>query len=452
MPSILSTLLGSSGALKAFERGLATIQNNVANAGTQNYARQQMVFEALPFDLDRGMSGGVKADNLNSARDEYAERSVRRELQSWGYAQQKVSTMSQIEPLFDATGESGIPQALSRLFQAFSALSTEPNDAVVRRVVLDRAEELAARFRETATTLGGVRAQSEQELNDAVEAVNRISEQICQWNKLVRSSGSASDPNLDAELHTLLETLAEHVDFTAIRRDDGSVSVMLGGGQSPLVIGDQVFRIRAFLTPCGSSVVDANGQDITAQISSGSVAALVTLRNTTIVGYINDLNRLAAALADRVNEVLASGVDANGEAGAALFSYDATAGAALSLRAEPLQVAQIAAAAPGDPGGNANALALVALSTSPEIDGESFTQFYGALAARAGRDLSSAKEAAAAAESRVVQTRDLRDRGSAVSLDEEALRVIQFQRSYQAVSRLITLLDELTEATINILR
>ena len=36
--------------------------------------------------------------------------------------------------------------------------------------------------------------------------------------------------------------------------------------------------------------------------------------------------------------------------------------------------------------------------------------------------------------------------------DEEAVRVIQLQRSYQAVSRLITLLDELTETTINILR
>ncbi|MGE5486444.1 MAG: flagellar hook-associated protein FlgK [bacterium] len=452
MPSILGTLLSSADALKAFERELATIQNNVANASTPNYARQQMVLEALPFDLDRGMSGGVKADKLSSARDEFAERSVRRELQSWGYAQQRVSTMSQIEPLFDATGESGIPQALSRLFQAFSALSTEPNDAVTRRVVLDRAEELAARFRETATTLGNVRAQSEQELTDRVEAVNRISEQISQWNRLVRSSGSASDPNLDAELHRLLETLAEHVDFTALRRDDGTVSVMLGGGQSPLVIGDQAFRIGAVVTADGSSVVDANGTDITSQISSGSVAALVTLRNTTIVGYINDLNRLAAAFADRVNEVLASGIDANGDPGAALFSYDATAGAALTLRTEPLQVGQLAAAAPGDPGGNANALALVALSISPEINGESFTQFYGTLAARAGRDLSTAKDAATAGESRVIQARDLRDRGSAVSLDEEAVRVIQLQRSYQAVSRLITLLDELTETTINILR
>jgi len=39
-----------------------------------------------------------------------------------------------------------------------------------------------------------------------------------------------------------------------------------------------------------------------------------------------------------------------------------------------------------------------------------------------------------------------------VSLDEEATILIQFQRAYQANSRFITVLDQLTQDTIDILK
>ena len=50
------------------------------------------------------------------------------------------------------------------------------------------------------------------------------------------------------------------------------------------------------------------------------------------------------------------------------------------------------------------------------------------------------------------QTKNLRQQLSGVSLDEEATIVIQFQRAYEANSRLIAVLDQLTEETIQILR
>jgi flagellar hook-associated protein 1 len=41
---------------------------------------------------------------------------------------------------------------------------------------------------------------------------------------------------------------------------------------------------------------------------------------------------------------------------------------------------------------------------------------------------------------------------SGVSLDEEAAILIQFQRAYEATSRLIVILDQLSQDTINILQ
>jgi flagellar hook-associated protein 1 FlgK len=46
----------------------------------------------------------------------------------------------------------------------------------------------------------------------------------------------------------------------------------------------------------------------------------------------------------------------------------------------------------------------------------------------------------------------LRQQYSGVSLDEEASILLQFQQAYQANSRFITVLDQLTQATIDILQ
>jgi flagellar hook-associated protein 1 FlgK len=51
----------------------------------------------------------------------------------------------------------------------------------------------------------------------------------------------------------------------------------------------------------------------------------------------------------------------------------------------------------------------------------------------------------------VAQAQNVRQQISGVSLDQEATILIQFQQAYEASSKLITILDQLTEDTINML-
>jgi flagellar hook-associated protein 1 FlgK len=55
-------------------------------------------------------------------------------------------------------------------------------------------------------------------------------------------------------------------------------------------------------------------------------------------------------------------------------------------------------------------------------------------------------------QSAVAQAQNLRQQSSGVDLNEEAMVLIQFQRAYEANSRMITVLNQLTEDTINILQ
>jgi flagellar hook-associated protein 1 FlgK len=176
-----------------------------------------------------------------------------------------------------------------------------------------------------------------------------------------------------------------------------------------------------------------------------------------------DLNIMAKKFADRVNELLQSGYVSDEDPpvqGVALFQYDTAndTKAAESLKIdENVTPNQLGSIDPGPPYVfNGIPLALAALAApqkdADRIGGASFSAFYGALAARAGSALNEAKDQLEVRQGTVAQAKNLREDLSGVSLDQEATVLIQFQRAYEANSRFITVLNQLTETAINILQ
>jgi flagellar hook-associated protein 1 FlgK len=117
-----------------------------------------------------------------------------------------------------------------------------------------------------------------------------------------------------------------------------------------------------------------------------------------------------------------------------------------------LNPGDIAAASATAPGGNGNSLALADLAQSKEINGFTFTEFYGNLGGRVGRDLASARDDQQSHGALLAQAQSLRSSASGVSLDEEAAKLIGFQKSYQAAAKLISVLNDLTNSLMGILK
>ena len=449
---LFSTLISSMGALRVFEQALEVTQNNVNNASTPGFAKQRLVIESLPFDPERGLPGGVLSGGPQSYRDHYAEQAVWRRREDYSYSDQLAASLSRIEPYFNVTGDAGIPGALNRFFQSVSAWSVAPNDSASRAAVIEQAGYLAERVRDTASSLIAAQNSAEQEIQQTAETINRLARMVSELNSQIRQEArTASDPSVDARLHTLLEELAGYVNITTLRQADGTWTILLGG-QTPLVVGERQYEITAGHAGTQTIILDAAGKDVTSQVSRGRLGALLEFRNTTLPSYVSSLDRLASTLADRVNAELAAGVDMNNQPGAALFEYDPAVGAAISLRVTSITPEELAAALPAAPGGNGNVFNLVSLADSGEIDGASFTEYYAALARSVGRAMQTAQEDQTTNEQLLLQAQALRQEVSGVSLDEEAIRLIEFQRAYQASARLVTVVSELTEETINLLR
>ncbi len=452
MGNLLVSLRNSASAMHVFEQGISIVQNNVTNSSTSGYARQSQVITANRFNLDTGLTGGVTSGGTIDSRNTYLEAAVRQQTSAYGYTDEKSQQLSTVETVFDITEGSGISSALSDFFNAFSALSTSPNDTSARSEVLSQAQALAGSINSVANGLDTAVSDSASQITSQVDSVNAIAGKIAALNQQFQSSyESQSDAGLQAQMFSLLENLSEVADFTTLKADDGTYSVYLGG-QTALVLGNKQFAVSADVSNSPAKVLDAQGKDITSQISGGRLAGSLEIHNDVLPELQARLNSMAQAFADTVNSVLATGVDLNGNTPTKdLFSYDAGLGAARTLSATDISAAELAAASSASPGGNAVALQVAALADSKSIDGYSFSAYYGVIASSVGSLISANDDALTTASNLRTQAATLRDDAQSVNLNEEAISLIELQRGYQACSQLVKTLNEMTDTVLGML-
>jgi len=471
MGSLFTGLRIASNSLDAFQHAINLTSTNVTNASTPGYARQQVVLKANSYDSYSSVGGGVGYAGTVDSRDQYAERSVQQSVSQQGEASQRAKDFARLEPILPVDGTSGISTALDKFFQAFSSLTTAPNDATSRQLALDQAQQVVQSFHQACETLDQAKLGTQQDITDQIDQVNTLASRIVSINKQFEQNfNAATDPGLNAQMAQSLEQLSQYANLTILKQDNGTM--MVYAGQSLLVNGDQAMLLQLVPGPGQRVLEDSQGNDMSATLRSGSLSALLDQANNVEPALETNLNLMAQSFADQVNSALKTGLDQSGNAPTLdLFSYTpapVTAPptypapfAAKSLGVNPLKPADLALAAaatlgppatPAAPGGNAVAVTIANLPKSALIGGATLTQFYGNLAAQLGQSLSNAKSDQTTAESLTAQSQSLRSDLQGVSLDQEAINLLEFQRSYDATSQFVKVINQLSQDLINMLQ
>jgi flagellar hook-associated protein 1 len=466
MGSLFSALTSAGQSLQAFEQAMDVTENNVTNANSPGYADQvpQMISQSF---------GGVQ-EQTQDTRDSYADTAVQQQLSLQGMYQQLQTTLAPLQNVFDVSSSSPIPSALNQLFQSFSQWSTQPGNANYQSAVLDAAQQTATAFQQAANQLGTIQTNTTNDIQSTVTQINQDAAAIQSYNESM-AQNSTPNAGLSAQLESTLENLSGLANVSVVQGNGGMVTVLLGG-QTPLVIGAQVNAISAGNDTASNSgnpgaapnisIYDSNGNDITSQINSGSLGGLLSVRNSllpSLIGggqQVGGLNTLAQGLADSINNVLAQGTTSTAppyQAGSPLFTYNSSAPAGIASTlavSSTITGSQLAAASPGPPfTANGTALTLAGLDTSTPgpVNGEGFTEYFGSLVSTVGNAVNNANTAATAQAGLVAQAKSLQQQVSGVSLDEEAVRLVQLQGSYQAASKVVTVIDELTQSLMTMI-
>lgn len=318
MSSLFST--GTS-ALLGYQRSLATIGNNVANATTPGYSRQVTQLSTLSTD-------GVEVQDVKRMTDSLATTRVRNSTGELNRLEQ-LSTLSGDVDKQLSDNSSNLTTPWSNFFDALSGLSSDPTSTAYRQATLQNADSLATRFRQLDSSLDGVDQQCNDALQASAEQVNALTSQIAKLNRQISQS---SPPALEAmdKRDLMIEQLIGFTGGSAISMDDGSVNVFTQGGQ-PLVVGTTAMSLEAVddpYRPGRSNLALRTGDQITTLgegVLGGSIGGVIEFRSNVLDPSINELGRLSVALAEGINNAQAAGVDSNGNRGENLFSLTAPA-------------------------------------------------------------------------------------------------------------------------------
>jgi flagellar hook-associated protein 1 FlgK len=80
----------------------------------------------------------------------------------------------------------------------------------------------------------------------------------------------------------------------------------------------------------------------------------------------------------------------------------------------------------------------------------SYDSFYASLVTEAGLGVRSAEDALSTQQVILTQTQAQRDSVSGVSLDEEAINLLQYQKAYEAAARFLKVADEMTQTILSL--
>lgn len=239
-------------------------------------------------------------------------------------------------------------------------------------------------------------------------------------------------------------------------------------------------EVRGGATTLAIGVVGASEA---AMGATGTMAALMDFVNTDVTGFRAQLDGLARAIVNGVNEYHASGWTAAGEAmgganwdplqpptGSRVNFFDSVGVTARSIQLSAEVLADVNVIAAGDvrnaPGNTAVALALSALrdssgmaalqarlgaSFSTQIGfstGVSYGDYYRGAVTDVGLAAVQARQAESVHGILASNSEQRRLNLSGVSLDEELTKMMQYQQSYVAATRVINAVSEMIDALL----
>jgi flagellar hook-associated protein 1 FlgK len=444
-------------ALLTHQLSMNTIGHNVANVNTPGYTRQRtVVTSAYPVENANYIIGnGVTANTILQVRDQFLTMQYRRENKSLGQWTYREKTLGQIETFFNEPNDESLGDVLNQFWNSWLDLSNNPESTAARQAVVSQANRLTNAFHNLDRQLNAVRVAADEDVAGRVQQINEVAHQIANLNRLVVSEELGGDRanDLRDQRDKLIDDLSGMVDVTTAEKANGAVTVYISG--LAIVENADTFELDTKTNSSGQFTT----QDIiwkntktTVKITGGELRGLLDTRDVVVTGYLKNLDDLARTIIREVNAQHLIGTDLNGTSGLNFFNGS-------FVKAGNIQVEQnilndptlIAASQSGEPGDNANALAISDLRQKLTMDygTTSITEFYTSMVSEIGVESHEAKTFKGNFEVLIQQIENSRQSVQGVSLDEEMANLVQAQHAYDAAARVITFVDEALDTLIN---
>ncbi|MGM0538979.1 MAG: flagellar hook-associated protein FlgK, partial [Thermodesulfobacteriota bacterium] len=272
MSGLFNSLHIGQSSIFANQKNMSVIGNNVANANTEGYSRQEVQMEPYPTVERGGLSfgQGVKLGEIARAHDRFVTDRLRNVSEEYGQAEGKATPLTELERII-GIDENSLSGAMDDFFDAWQELTVNPEGEAERNLVLRQGEALATSFRQTENSLSGLEDSIDSRLETELENVNDKLKQIADLNKrITQAKATGHNPNTALDNRDrLLQELSQDIGSKVYIDEKGSASVYLPTGPT-LVQDSQANEIQAgeegadglqFTLKSGKTQTTLQGQD-----------------------------------------------------------------------------------------------------------------------------------------------------------------------------------------------
>ena len=310
---------------------IQTAGHNISNADTEGYSRQRVqvkTFDPLYRpDLSRaGTAGqigqGTSIESITRLRDEMLDQRIVAQNNQESYWGTREKYYVMIEQIYNEPHDISVRTNMDKFWQSWQELSMYPENKAARQAVVTRGESLTESISQRFKSLSGIGTLINSDIEANVKQINDYAKQIAEINsEIVRSKAMGDNPNdlLDRR-DVLVEKLSGLANITSDQRDSDEFMVHIDG--QVLVQGNihRGFELVSNVDNNGYDTVVWNDTKIVANISGGSLGALIELRDVDVRNETQSLNTMAMNFADLVNDVHRAGIGANNVSGLDFFT------------------------------------------------------------------------------------------------------------------------------------
>ncbi len=456
MAGLTSILHSALRSMETAATTLAVASNNISNEKTPGYAKQRLIVQPAGSPGEgRILTGsGVEAVGIETVRDKLLEGRLLHEVSNKAGDDVSYSALQNLEVLFNDAAETGMLPSLTDYFNSFHTLAVDPTSINYREQVRIAGEDLAADFKKRGDELRRVQTLADKQIVDDINEINSLGERIGLVSKEIRiqEGGGQTANDLRDRRNVLIKELAEYINVQEINSPN---SFQLSIGNAMLAYDSTISTVTADTSGTGGFVAAKIGPvDVGKAATAGTIFARQEIRDKYIPDYLNKLDQLAYDVAQQVNVIHSVGYDRSGNTGVNFFDPLASSADAARLikvnSAITADLTKIATAKQSAGNDNEATTDIGNLLHKKVFTGGSVIDQYRALVFTLGNDTSRAEDQLNEHTALLHQLENRWDSISAVSVDEETMKILQFQRSYQASATVIRIVDELLQTIMSL--
>lgn len=321
MSGLLSNAISG---LQASQNALRTAGHNISNANTAGYSRQEVNYATRPEQNAGGagyVGSGVNTTSIERVINDFVTTQLRLDTSTFNQLNSFNTSIGKVDKLF-ADASTGLSGALQTFFAAMQNGGNDPASTPARQLIVTEAESLSVRFNNLHQRLHEIEKGINSEVRAITSQVNSLASSIASLNQSIgelRASGNGNQPNdLMDKRDEALRKLSGLVSLQVVSQGGGDINIFIGNGQ-PLVVGAKASTFA--VTNDGNIQLTSNAKpvDVTDQISGGQLGGLLGFRDDILFPSMNELGRIALAMADQFNTLQQRGIDLDGDYGQKIF-------------------------------------------------------------------------------------------------------------------------------------